>query len=56
MIDTNILISALLFPHSKPADALSYTISEHQLVLCEQNCLLLRVNYCLYTKRDDAAR
>ncbi|HHV42904.1 MAG TPA: putative toxin-antitoxin system toxin component, PIN family [Clostridiaceae bacterium] len=42
LIDTNILISALLFPHSKPAKALTYTISEHQLVLCDQNLFEFR--------------
>ena len=37
LIDTNILISAVLFPHSKPARALIYTVENHEMVLCEQN-------------------
>ncbi|MCM1101586.1 MAG: putative toxin-antitoxin system toxin component, PIN family [Clostridium sp.] len=37
LADTNILISAVLFPHSKPAKALIYTTENHDLVLCDQN-------------------
>lgn len=37
LADTNILISAVLFPHSKPAKALIYTTEIHDLVLCDQN-------------------
>ena len=37
LVDTNILISALLFPKSKPAKALIYVSEEHEMVLCDQN-------------------
>lgn len=42
LIDTNILISALLFPSSVPARALLRAISEDELVLCDQNIAELR--------------
>lgn len=35
MPDTNILFSALLFPHSKPAEALLYISEYHKIVLCD---------------------
>jgi len=35
MADTNILFSALLFPESRPAKALSSIIEQHSLVLCD---------------------
>ena len=37
LVDTNILISAVLFPQSKPAKALVYTAENHEMVLCDQN-------------------
>ena len=37
LVDTNILISAVLFPRSKPAKALVYTAENHEMVLCDQN-------------------
>ena len=37
LVDTNILISALLFPKSKPAKALIYVSEQHEMVLCDQN-------------------
>ncbi|MGL6197770.1 MAG: PIN domain-containing protein [Lachnospiraceae bacterium] len=37
LVDTNILISALLFPRSKPAKALLYTSEHHCMVLCDRN-------------------
>lgn len=37
LVDTNVLISAVLFPHSKPAKALIYTAENHEIVLCDQN-------------------
>lgn len=37
LVDTNILISALLFPKSKPAKALIYVSEEHEMILCDQN-------------------
>lgn len=33
LTDTNILISALLFPHAKPALALLHAARNHELVL-----------------------
>ena len=42
LVDTNILISAVLFPHSKPAKALLKVSEEHDMVLCEQNLTELR--------------
>jgi predicted nucleic acid-binding protein len=37
LVDTNILISAILFPGSKPSKALLKVSEEHEMVLCEQN-------------------
>ena len=42
LIDTNILFSALLFPHSKPACAMLHAAEHHHLVLCERNVSELR--------------
>lgn len=42
LIDTNILFSALLFPHSKPAKALLYAANNHKIVLCDRNITELR--------------
>lgn len=42
LVDTNILISAVLFPRSKPAKALVYTAENHEMVLCDQNLTELR--------------
>ena len=42
LIDTNILISALLFPKSTPAKALLLAAQRHQLVLCDRNVAELR--------------
>lgn len=42
LIDTNIIISALLFPSSVPARALLRAVSEDELVLCDQNIAELR--------------
>lgn len=42
LADTNILFSALLFPNSKPAQALLIAANNHQIVLCEQNLAELR--------------
>lgn len=42
LVDTNILISAILFPDGKPAQALLKVTAEHEMVLCEQNLLELR--------------
>lgn len=42
LIDTNILISALLFPKSTPARALMFAAQHHELVLCDRNISELR--------------
>lgn len=42
LVDTNILISAVLFPKSKPAKALIYTAENHEMILCDQNLSELR--------------
>lgn len=42
LIDTNILFSALLFPNSRPAQALYYVAKYHTIVLCDRNIAELR--------------
>ena len=42
LIDTNILFSALLFPHSKPAKTLLYVADYHEIILCDRNIAELR--------------
>ena len=42
LVDTNILFSALLFPHAKPAQALLYAVDHHEIVLCDRNITELR--------------
>ena len=42
LIDTNILFSALLFPHSKPAKVLLHVAENHEIVLCDRNIKELR--------------
>lgn len=42
LVDTNILFSALLFPHSKPASALFHIADRHEMVLCDRNIAELR--------------
>ena len=42
LVDTNILFSALLFPHSKPAQALLYAVDHDEIVLCDRNITELR--------------
>ncbi len=42
LVDTNILISAILFPNGKPAQVLLKVTQEHEMVLCEQNLMELR--------------
>ncbi|KLU62422.1 hypothetical protein CEB3_c12830 [Peptococcaceae bacterium CEB3] len=37
LADTNILISALLWPNSRPAKALLHAVRYHTLVLCDRN-------------------
>ena len=42
LVDTNILFSALLFPKSKPAQALLYIADNHEMVLCDRNIAEIR--------------
>lgn len=42
LIDTNILFSALVFPHSRPAAALLHVANHHEMVLCDRNITELR--------------
>ncbi len=44
LIDTNVLFSALLFPRSRPAQALLHVAraENHELVLCDRNIAELR--------------
>ncbi len=42
LIDTNILFSALLFPNSKPAQALLYVAENHTIILCDRNIYELK--------------
>ncbi len=36
LVDSNVIISALLWPNSNPANALVLVIQEHELYLCDQ--------------------
>ena len=42
LIDTNVLFSALVFPRSKPAQALLYIADNHEIVFCDRNIMELR--------------
>jgi len=42
LIDTNILISTVLFPNSKPARAVLHTSEYHEMILCDRNIHELR--------------
>ena len=42
LVDTNILFSALLFPNSKPAQALMHVAEYHDMVLCDRNIVEIR--------------
>ena len=42
LIDTNILISAIVFPNSKVAKTLIYITQYHNVVLCDKNISELR--------------
>lgn len=42
LVDTNVLFSALVFPHSKPAQVLLYIADNHEIVLCDRNIVELR--------------
>ncbi|MCM1162217.1 MAG: putative toxin-antitoxin system toxin component, PIN family [Roseburia sp.] len=51
LVDTNILISAILFPRSAVAKALLYISENHNMVLCDQNITEFRE--VLLRKRPD---
>lgn len=51
LVDTNILISAILFPNSLVAKTLLYITDNHSMVLCDQNIAELRE--VLQRKRPD---
>lgn len=42
LVDTNILLSAILFPCSKVAQTLLYITNHHDMVLCDRNIFELR--------------
>lgn len=42
LVDTNILFSALVYPHSRPAQTLLYISDNHEIVLCDRNIIELR--------------
>ncbi len=42
LVDTNVLFSALLFPKSKPAQALLYIADNQEMVLCDRNIAEIR--------------
>lgn len=42
LVDTNILFSALVFPHSKLARALLYVADNYKIILCDRNIMELR--------------
>ena len=42
LVDTNVLFSALLFPNSKPAQALLHVADYHEMVLCDRNIAEIR--------------
>ncbi len=42
LVDTNILFSALVFPRSRPAQALLHVADNHEMVLCDRNIMELR--------------
>ena len=42
LVDTNVLFSALLFPGSRPAQALLRVMARHEMVLCDRSIAELR--------------
>lgn len=52
LADTNILMSALLWPHSKPAAALLHAARYHDLVLCDH--IIYELRDVLRRKASDA--
>ena len=51
MADTNIHISALLFPASLPAKVLSHIVDKHELVLCDH--IVAKIRDVVARKRPD---
>ena len=51
MADTNILISALLFPVSLPSKVLLYIADNHELVLCDY--IIMEIRDVVARKRPD---
>ncbi len=51
MLDTNVIISALLFPESLPAKVLFYVADTHELVLCEH--IIAEMHNVVSRKRPD---
>jgi predicted nucleic acid-binding protein len=51
MTDTNIIFSALLFPVSKPAQALFYITEHHNLILCDY--IIYELQNVVSRKRPD---
>ena len=51
MADTNILFSALLFPASRPAQALFHIVEQHNLVLCDY--IIAELRNVVSRKRPD---
>jgi putative PIN family toxin of toxin-antitoxin system len=51
MIDTNIIFSALLFPQSKPAQALFHITEHHNLILCDY--IIYELQNVVSRKRPD---
>ena len=51
MADTNIYISALLFPASLPAKVLSHIVDKHELVLCDH--IVAEIRDVVARKRPD---
>jgi len=51
MADTNILFSTLLFPASRPAQALFHIVEQHNLVLCDY--IIAELRNVVSRKRPD---
>ena len=51
MVDTNVLFSALLFPESRPAQALFHIAEHHDLILCDY--IISELKSVVLRKRPD---
>lgn len=51
LVDTNILISAILFPHTKVAQVLLYITEYHDVILCD--CNIYEMREVLNRKKPD---